>query len=296
MAEPPSASLFSPPACLAYILYLPLFLAGPIVTFNSYVSQLVRPVAHRPLATLLYGLRWLLAFLAIELTMHLFYVVAIKDNHAWAGFAPLDFAILAYLNLKIVWLKLLLIWRFFRFWALVDGIVPVENMARCMSNNYSGVAFWRSWHRSFNQWIIRYMYIPLGGTRTAAYSIWPIFTFVAIWHDIRLHLLAWSWLICLFMLPEIVCSWLSRRGNWPSLPYYRHLCALGGGANVFLMISANLVGFVVGIDGLKTILLSFATPRAIPFLATTTLFLFSGAHVLFEIRATERRSGVFHNY
>jgi hypothetical protein len=51
--------------------------------------------------------------------------------------------------------KLLLPWRFFRLWALADGIDPPENMVRCMANNYSTLGFWRSWHRSYNLWITR---------------------------------------------------------------------------------------------------------------------------------------------
>jgi hypothetical protein len=52
-------------------------------------------------------------------------------------------------------LQLLIPWRFFRLWALMDGIDPPENMVRCMANNYSTLGFWRSWHRSYNLWIIR---------------------------------------------------------------------------------------------------------------------------------------------
>lgn len=53
-------------------------------------------------------------------------------------------------------LQLLLTWRFFRLWALADGMEPVENMIRCMANNYSAAGFWRGWHRSYNQWLIRW--------------------------------------------------------------------------------------------------------------------------------------------
>ena len=34
-------------------------------------------------------------------------------------------------------------------------------------------------------------------------------------------------------------------------PWYRHACALGGVANILMMLSANLVGFVIGVDGMK---------------------------------------------
>lgn len=37
---------------------------------------------------------------------------------------------------------------------------PPENMVRCMVNNYSTMGFWRSWHRSYNLWTVRYVGIP----------------------------------------------------------------------------------------------------------------------------------------
>jgi hypothetical protein len=52
-------------------------------------------------------------------------------------------------------LQLLIPWRFFRLWALADGMDPPENMVRCMANNYSCNGFWRSWHRSYNLWVVR---------------------------------------------------------------------------------------------------------------------------------------------
>lgn len=55
--------------------------------------------------------------------------------------------------------QLLIPWRFFRLWALADGLDPPENMVRCMANNYSAFGFWRAWHRSYNLWIIRYLHL-----------------------------------------------------------------------------------------------------------------------------------------
>ena len=37
-----------------------------------------------------------------------------------------------------------------------------------MSNNYTVRGFWRAWHCSFNRWLVRYIYIPLGGNRHGA--------------------------------------------------------------------------------------------------------------------------------
>ena len=41
--------------------------------------------------------------------------------------------------------------------------------------------FWKGWHASFNQWLVRYIYVPLGGSSMRLLNIWLIFTFVALW-------------------------------------------------------------------------------------------------------------------
>lgn len=104
--------------------------------------------------------------------------------------------------------QLLVPWRFFRLWALLGGVDPPENMVRCMANNYSTLGFWRAWHRSYNLWITRYIYIPLGGTRNRGYTVVLVFTFVALWHDLSFRLLAWGWLVSLFIMPEIAARYL----------------------------------------------------------------------------------------
>lgn len=155
---------------------------------------------------MIYALRLAITIFIMELTLHFLHVVAISKAKAWEGNSPLELSMVGYFNLVIIWMKLLIPWRFFRLWSLADGIWVEENMVRCMSNNFSAQRFWKSWHRTFNRWTIRYIYIPLGGTKYFAYNMWLVFTFVALWHDIELKLLAWGWLISLFLLPEIIAS------------------------------------------------------------------------------------------
>ncbi|KAG0178377.1 glycerol transporter [Apophysomyces sp. BC1021] len=141
---------------LAYVLYTPLYLCGPIITFNDFVSQLHVPssrITKRYVIT--YALRLAAVLLVIELFLHYMYVVAISKMKAWEGNTPLELSMIGYFNLVVIWMKLLIPWRFFRLWALADGIWTEENMIRCMSNNFSAQRFWKSWHRSFNRWTIR---------------------------------------------------------------------------------------------------------------------------------------------
>lgn len=77
-------------------------------------------------------------------------------------------------------------------------------MIRCMANNYSVLGFWRAWHRSYNLWVVRYLYIPLGGSARPLLATLGVFTFVALWHDLRLRLLVWGWAITLFVMPEMI--------------------------------------------------------------------------------------------
>jgi len=198
-------------------VYAPLYLVGPILTFNDYISQLKhRATSIEASRTIRYGVRFVL-----------------------------------------------LPWRLFRLWSLIDGIDPPENMVRCVSNNYSTQLFWRAWHRSYNRWLIRYIYVPLGGAsfrnwRAIARSIITyllVFTFVALWHDIQMRLLIWGWLIVLFMVPEWAAAAIFPKRKWESRPTeYRMLCCVGAVANVLMMMAANLVGFAVGLDGLESII------------------------------------------
>lgn len=56
--------------------------------------------------------------------------------------------------------------------------------------------------------ICSYIYIPLGGTKNTALSTLLIFTFVALWHDLSFRLLAWGWLVSLFIAPELLATYL----------------------------------------------------------------------------------------
>lgn len=59
-------------------------------------------------------------------------------------------------------------------------------------------------HLSFS--LIRYLYIPIGGSKRPLVATLVVFTFVALWHDLSLKLLVWGWGISLFVLPEMICT------------------------------------------------------------------------------------------
>lgn len=125
----------------------------------------------------------------------------------------------------------------------------------------------------------RYIYVPVGGSRRPYLSTLVVFTFVALWHDLTFRLLIWGWLITLVVAPEMAARRLipsSKVGSsslavfhldadiadlcWTTFnqfgeqPWFRHAVALGGTVNVMTMCAANLVGFVLGLDGMRDLL------------------------------------------
>jgi D-alanyl-lipoteichoic acid acyltransferase DltB (MBOAT superfamily) len=179
-------------------------------------------------------------------------VTAIVDT-ATHGFPDLfklvsgmEFVMFSFCIFMFTWLKLLVIWRFFRLWALLAGVYTVENMTRCVLNNYSALDFWRSWHCSFNVWILRYLYVPLGGNRRRLLNTFVAFTFVAVWHDLDWRRVHWAWGVVAIVVPELLVlrivsgpRLLRLRSQW----FYRPLCITAMAANASLLILANSAGF-----------------------------------------------------
>jgi len=280
---------------LIYILYIPLYLAGPIITFNDFIYQINHRTTVAIKKTFWYAVRFIAVVLLFEWTLHFMYVNAIIRKRAYENFTPFDYCMIAYWSLINVWLKLLLIWRFFRLWGMCDNIDTVENMNRCMSNNYSMAGFWRAWHTSYNKWNIRYIYIPLGGNKSPILNNAFVFSFVAIWHDISLKLLEWSWLIIVFLIPETVCTKIVSK-KIKHLTYYRFIKSFGAALNILMMIGANMVGYVIGLDGAKEIFSEIFALKHITFWIYMMFCLMVATQVMFEIREEEKRRGIFKKY
>jgi protein-cysteine N-palmitoyltransferase HHAT len=118
---------------------------------------------------------------------------------------------------------------------VVSLVCATTMTCRCVCNNYDISGFWKNWHASFNRWLIRYMYIPMGGAKSRLLNVWPIFTFVALWHDLEWHLLKWAWLMALFIAPEVICKSIIRQPKWRSRwqqPAFHHLCAAAAAAYI----------------------------------------------------------------
>jgi hypothetical protein len=91
----------------------------------------------------LYAARLALALLLLELLTHTVYANAFARFHLWTRLPAAEshrtyhggvMAAMAFYKLMFLWLKFVVIWRVARFFALLDGIDPPENMLRCAAS------------------------------------------------------------------------------------------------------------------------------------------------------------------
>ncbi|GAB2220286.1 hypothetical protein Drorol1_Dr00007930 [Drosera rotundifolia] len=280
---------------LCYLVYAPLYIAGPIISYNAFASQLDQPQnTHSTRDVVFYGLRWIFALFLVELITHFCYYNAFALSDNWKQLPAVDVFIIGYGVLNFMWLKFLLIWRYFRFWSLVNGLDSPENMPKCINNCYNLESFWKNWHASYNKWLVRYIYIPLGGTRTKVLNVWIIFTFVAIWHDLEWKLLSWAWLTCVFFVPEMLFKSAASTFQVESAVgklVFRELSAVAGAVTITCLMNANLVGFVVGPSGINLLFSRFLRKEGVPVLMGMFFTFYIGTKLMFHIRDASQSKG-----
>lgn len=340
---------------LAFMFYPPLFIAGPMSSFNAYVSHMHYPTrAVTGVAVMRYGLRFLANAVAHAAMMHYCWITALLysrppnpdgaaqaviaaahnlNNTAAGPIAEGDVGVVAaaftavlssttatttmtttgapeqqsalllltysqrsvlfLIALAFLWSKFNVFWKFFRFIALLDGYDVPEDMKRCFANTVNIQGFWRDWHASFNLWIVRYMYIPMGGRQRVALSIFPIFFFIAIWHDIELRLLVWALFMSVFMVPEVVITTFFASKNTCVAKVKRRALlyrSMRIGATVFnmlLLILVNLIGFSIGMSGTQEGFSRIFSSITGTFAVATVFFFSCGAIVAIQTRDQE---------
>lgn len=163
--------------------------------------------------------------------------------------------------LVFIWYKFLVIWRVARMWSLICGVDVVDNMGRCVFNNYGFEGFWRMWHRGFNVWLIRYLYVPLGGKQNILISVPVVVTFVAFWHDHSINIVVWAFIIVLFMLPELIIKDFFSK-QYPHLfqtTWFKYLSAAVSALYIYIICLANLIGFGYGYEKSSIVLTKLIT-------------------------------------
>ena len=231
---------------LVYAFYVPLYLGGPVVTYNAFAAQYRAPQQTVPLRASVRALVRVAVYLVLfDLVGHFIHMLCINERRLWYGpMTSLEMVYDALYTLTWMYVKFLIMWRTFRYYAVLDGINTHENMPRCIYMVNTPSVMWRSWHASFNRWTVRYLYVPLGGSRAQLWSAWLIFVYIGLWHGLELPWLAWALLNCAALFAEAAVSrlvarspvWAPRTRAW----YWVHVQCLGYTACIVALVLANL--------------------------------------------------------
>ncbi|KAF7665584.1 hypothetical protein LDENG_00138730 [Lucifuga dentata] len=247
----------------SYAFYHPFFYNGPIVTYKDYIQQMRRPAedGDRDEATFSYFVlragRILLWWLIAEYMIHVMYMHSIQTNETYLEILP-PWALggLALALVQFFYVKYLVLFGLPSMLATLDKLVPPK-LPRCVSIMYSFTGMWRHFDEGLYRWLIRYIYVPLGGSHHGLFykilSTGLAFGFVCLWHGGHDYLQYWAlmnWagvlvengLKTLFALPFIH----STVEQIFSVPMKRRCIALFSAFSTAMLILSNLV-FLGGI-------------------------------------------------
>lgn len=228
---------------LAY-LYLPaLYTSGPIMTFSQFCTDLKRRSSLNKSVILAECRRVALLLTLVFLFRHLVHVSCIlRTEPALLELHIEQLVILSYLNLTFVWLKLSCIWKCFRLVGLLAGFTPPDNVPFFFPDVGSVSQFWRDWHASFYQWLVKYIYLPLGGNKAPWFiSAVASFGFVGIWHEVGPTFAVWAGMMIVLRQIESLFG-ASKTFNYATSSAPRRILTLA-----WMAISMLLMGLVNGV-------------------------------------------------
>ena len=180
----------------AFVMFFPTMAAGPLRRFQHFNKELYK---SRFIPTNVFNG-------AIRILIGLFKKIVIADSLAVFAVNFQRYYTATNSSPAELWLSIFAfsLMIYFDFSALADiaigsskifGIKVPENF----NNPYlkrNIALFWRSWHITLYNWLLDYVYKPLGGSRTtkikAIRNILIVFVLVGLWHGVSLGFVIWG--------------------------------------------------------------------------------------------------------
>ena len=216
---PPSKKLTD---YVLYIMMFPQLIAGPIVNYNSVAAQLVERTSTMEdrvvgfyrfvigLAKKVLIANTLAAFADQVFAMN---YAELATGTAWIGILSYTFQI------------------YFDFSGYSDMAIGLGKMMgfRFPENfndpytSRSVTEFWKRWHMTLGNFIMNYLYIPLGGNRKGKgrmyFNLWLCFLLSGLWHGASWNFVLWGAFHGLFICADklFLKDLLKKLGKWPSV-------------------------------------------------------------------------------
>ncbi|XP_071795091.1 protein-cysteine N-palmitoyltransferase HHAT-like [Asterias amurensis] len=245
---------------LLYNFYLPVLAYGPVIGYDTFLSQINNKIKMFSWKELRYILKEFIRFLFwaffAELFVHWLYIGALTNHRATReSLSALDISFLALYHLLFFQLKVLVLFSLPRVIALFDRIeAPINPI--CILSMHFFKDMWKYFDRGLNDMLTKYIYYPLGGSRHGilrqSFAAFMCFFFTAHWHGCSKSYYYWALLNWVgVQLESILLTFsanfmpLQRFQNGLSGAMLRRFHTACAVPNYLFLASANLV-FVLG--------------------------------------------------
>ena len=204
-------------SCLSYMgycFYPYLNVMGPVLSYNFWLYQMKKG-GKCEFREILNELTLVLAgILALFGFMHFIYFPALSnDLKNYYLLDRLEFFQVFQVGFMILFwniFKFLVMWKFFSFWALFDGIKTEKTLKKIKSSDYSIKSFLMFFNYPFNQWLMRYIVRKNNIKNLNIFETLLCSGFYAIWFDFSYLNIALALLVALVASIEIKLI-----GKWP---------------------------------------------------------------------------------
>ncbi|KAM9316847.1 protein-cysteine N-palmitoyltransferase HHAT [Gastrophryne carolinensis] len=184
---------------LTYVFYYPLFHNGPIIPFNEFSHQMESQDCRKKLwvsGLVSDMLRLLLWWGLAELMIRMMYIHAMYSHPPVLEEVPLwTLGGLALAQVLFFYVKYLVLYGFPALIVQLDGLNPPP-LPRCVSAMHSFTGIWRCFDVGLHRFLVRYIYIPMGGSHAGIggvlLSTAITFIFVCYWHGGHEYLWYWA--------------------------------------------------------------------------------------------------------
>lgn len=227
---------------LAYILYFPKLVMGPIIDPVDYISQINQDARKKAdITNITIGIK--------IFSLGLIKKVLLADTFAkavsWA-YINIDTTTAMDCILMILFYTFEIYFDFSGYSDMAVGVSSMFNIDLPMNfdSPYKAISirdFWKRWHISLTKFLTKYIYIPLGGSRKGI-----IFTYVntlivflvsGLWHGANWTFILWGLLHGLFSCFDRMFDKIEEKVFMP----VRWLCTFGVVSVLWLLFSAQTV-------------------------------------------------------
>ncbi|CAG5098688.1 Oidioi.mRNA.OKI2018_I69.XSR.g15889.t1.cds [Oikopleura dioica] len=236
----------------SYVFYLPTFISGPVIPYDSFKSADDRKFKNffsEMLWTFL-RLTWIFSLLFLfDYCLHYIYLFSVTEE--LAKMTPTSVVLLMVLLVVFDWAKCFFIYEIVKSIMAFDGHEgPAFPPVLCSISTFADTYFDRTLHF----WVSRYLYDPRASKGFISETIGAMLTFVIVWLSQGMSWTVGIWAIVNFLGLQLES--LMGRTFGDEFDRWR-LKSLLLGVNYFLILLANLTG-IIGVSKTTKLLSYFA--------------------------------------